>query len=274
MVPFTVSEEMRMPLLVVFVLLLGLAIGSFLNVVIYRVPLKESLVTPASHCPRCGKPIRARHNIPVLGWLVLRGRCADCRAPISFRYPLVELVTGLLFVGVSLRLASSQLLPGLPAYLYFTAMGIALAMIDIHHRRLPNVIVLPSYLVIAGLLVVATLWSHDWSALARGGIGGAALFGFYLVLALVYPAGMGFGDVKLAGILGAVLGYLSWAALIFGAFGGFLLGAIAGIAVLASGRGTRKTALPFGPFMIAAALLAIFAANPLADLYLRALGRV
>jgi leader peptidase (prepilin peptidase) / N-methyltransferase len=260
-------------LVTVFAALLGLAIGSFLNVVIYRVPRHESLVSPASRCPHCAGPIRARHNVPVAGWLLLRGRCFDCRAPISPRYPLVELVTGVLFVLITLRLAAAGLLVAVPAYLYFVAIGVALAMIDLDHRRLPNAVVLPSYPVVAVLLFGATLWTHDWSALARAGIGAAALFGFYFLLATVYPAGMGFGDVKLAGILGAVLGYLSWASLIIGAFGGFLLGAMVGVVVMAAGRGSRKTSLPFGPFMIAGALLAFGVADRLADLYLHALGR-
>jgi leader peptidase (prepilin peptidase)/N-methyltransferase len=261
-----------MLLLIILVAVLGLAVGSFLNVVIYRVPRGESLVSPGSHCPNCGHAIRARHNIPVLGWLILRGRCADCRAPNSARYPVVELATGVLFAGVAWHLVAAGLLPAVPAFLYFAAIGVALAVIDLDLRRLPNAIVLPSYLVIGVLLAVAALVTRDWWALARAGIGGAALFAFYFVLAFAYPAGMGLGDVKLAGVLGMVLGYLSWASLIIGAFLGFLLGAVVAIVVLATGRGTRKTALPFGPFMIAGALLAMFVAQPLGDLYLRSIG--
>ena len=254
-------------MLVFLVALLGLAIGSFLNVVIYRVPRGESLVSPASQCPSCGAAIRARHNVPVFGWLWLRGRCADCRAPISFRYPLVELGTGLLFVAVTVRLDHLGLLSALPAYLYFAATGIALALIDLDVQRLPNSIVLPSYPVVAALLAVAAGVHGSWSPLLRAVIGGAILFAFYFALAFAYPAGMGFGDVKLAGILGAVLAYLSWRVLVVGAFGGFVLGAVVGLVVLVSGRGGRKTALPFGPFMIAGALIAIFAGTSIADAY-------
>lgn len=246
----------------------GLAVGSFLNVVIYRVPRGESLVTPASHCPSCGQPIRNRHNVPVFGWLALRGRCADCRVRISVRYPLVELATGVLFLAVAARLHTASDLGALPAYLYFAAIGVALALIDLDCRRLPNAIVLPSYPVIAVLLTFSAWWQHDWSALLRAGIGAALLFGFYFALAAAYPSGMGFGDVKLAGLLGALLGYMSWATLVIGAFAGFLLGAVVGVAVLASRRGTRRSALPFGPFMVAGTLLAIFAATPIADGYL------
>src|SRR3954464_9600506 len=116
--------------LLVVVAIFGLAIGSFLNVVIYRVPAGQSLISPGSHCPRCGAPVRNRHNVPVLGWLLLRGRCADCAAPISARYPFVELFTGVAFAAVTWRLADLDRLAGLPAWLYFTSIGIALAAID------------------------------------------------------------------------------------------------------------------------------------------------
>jgi leader peptidase (prepilin peptidase)/N-methyltransferase len=243
----------------------GLAIGSFLNVVIYRVPVGESIVSPPSKCPKCGHEIRNRHNIPVFGWLVLRGKCADCANPISPRYPLVELATGLIFAAITLDVG--KLHWALPAYLYFAAAGLALAMIDIDHKRLPDKIVLPSYPVIAALLTIAAAVDHDWSALARAGIGAVALLAFYFLIAFAYPAGMGFGDVKLSGILGSLLAYISWGTLFVGAFGGFLLGALGGVAVLALGRGDRKTAIPFGPFMIAATLLAVFVGARLSHWY-------
>lgn len=250
----------------------GLAVGSFLNVVIYRVPVGESVVSPPSKCPSCGAPIRNRHNIPVLGWLLLRGRCYDCKAPISPRYPLVEAGTGVVFALLTVRLLDLDQPWAVPAYLYFAAMGIALAMIDLDHKRLPDMIVLPSYLVVAALLTLAALGENNWSALARAGIGGAALFAFYFATAFAYPAGMGFGDVKLSGILGGALAYLSWSTLVVGAFGGFLLGALGGVAVMAVGRGGRKSAIPFGPFMILAALLALFVGNSIADAYLSLTG--
>ena len=254
--------------MVVMAAVLGLLVGSFLNVVIHRVPRGESVVRPPSRCPGCGQDIKARHNVPVVGWLVLRGRCAGCGARISVRYPLVELGTAVLFALLALRLDP----PDLPAFLYFGAIGIALALIDLDCRRLPNAIVLPSYPVLVVLLTASAWYRGDWWSLARAGIGGVALFAFYLLLALAYPAGMGFGDVRLAGILGGLLAYLSWPALLIGAFGGFLLGALAGVVVLATGKGGRKTALPFGPFMIAAALVAVFAAGPLGQAYLRLTG--
>ncbi|MEU0093485.1 prepilin peptidase [Kribbella sp. NPDC006257] len=232
--------------LLVLVLLLGLAVGSFLNVVIHRVPRGESVVSPASRCPRCGRPIRARHNIPVLGWLILRGRCAYCGTPISARYPLVELGTGVLFAALTWRLDRLDRLPAVPAYLCFAAIGIALALIDLELQKLPSAIVLPSYPVLAVLLTGAAAWQHDWLPLARAGLGGAAMLGLYLLLALIAPARRSWDDVKLAGLLGGVLAYLSWSALVIGGLISFVL-AIAD-------RATRKTALPSATVMVAAVL--------------------
>jgi leader peptidase (prepilin peptidase)/N-methyltransferase len=258
-------------LLLVSVGLLGLAVGSFLNVVIHRVPTRSSLVTPSSHCPECGHPVRHRHNVPVLGWLVLRGRCADCRAPISARYPAVELLTGLLFVGVTARVAELGLLAALPAFLVFVAAGIALAAIDLEVGRLPNAIVLPTYPVLGALLVAAALVSGDLPALMRAGVGAIVAFAAFYALALAYPGGMGFGDVKLAGLVGGLLAYVAYPVLLVGMAAAFLLGALIGVTAAVRGRATRKSALPFGPFMVTGALAALFVGGPLADLYSRAL---
>ncbi|MDG6102235.1 prepilin peptidase [Dactylosporangium aurantiacum] len=243
---------------------LGLAIGSFLNVVIHRVPRGESLLRPASHCPQCTAPVRPWHNVPLLGWLLLRGRCADCAAPISVRYPLVELGTATLFVAVAARFGWSA---ALPAWLYLAAIAVALALIDLDVLRLPNAIVLPSYLVVPTLFLPAVILERDWSSGLRGLVGMAVLFTFYLLLSVVYPGGMGFGDVKLAGVLGLYLGWLGWAPLAVGTLAAFLLGGVTGIALMAGGRAGRKTALPFGPSMLAGALVALFAAAPIADWY-------
>ncbi len=188
--------------------------------------------------------------------------------PLPRRAPVVLVVVAL-FVGMALRLSAVGQLTAVAAYLYFIAVGVALTLIDVDCKRLPNVLVLPSYPVILVLLGGAAAWQHDGAALVRALIGMAVLLGLYLVLALTYPAGMGFGDVKLAGVLGAVLAYLSYAVLIIGAFAGFVLGAGLGLLLIISGRGSRKSAIPFGPYMIAGALLAIFAAEPLARGYLR-----
>ncbi len=245
----------------------GLLIGSFLNVVIHRIPTGESLVTPGSRCPSCGTPIRPLHKVPVLSWLALRGRCAACSVRISVRYPLVELGTTVLFVVLVARLDQLGQLAAVPAFLFFGALGIALSVIDLDHRRLPDRLVLPAYPVLAVLLTAAAWSRGDWGSLLRAVLGGLALYAFFFAVVLIHPAGMGFGDVKLAGLLGGVLAYLSWATLIIGAFAGFLLGAVAGIALMASGRAGRKSALPFGPFMVLGALLALFIAQPIADWY-------
>src|SRR4051812_38015053 len=195
---------MPQPMLLFIVGLLGLAMGSFLNVVIYRVPRGESPVRPASHCPNCGAAVRNRHNVPVLGWLLLRGRCADCAAPIGVRYPLVEAGTAALFVAVAARFGLSW---QLPAYLYLAAVAIALAAIDLDVLRLPDAIVLPSYAVALILLVPAMIAEHSWGAGLRGLLAAAALYAFYFALAVLHP-GMGFGDVKLSLLLGLYLGWL------------------------------------------------------------------
>ena len=260
-----------MPILIAAVALLGLAIGSFLNVVICRLPYELSLSRPASQCPACSHPIRRRHNVPVFGWLILRGRCADCRTPISVRYPVVELLCGMLFIAVTWQLVRLHLVPALPAYLTFVAAGLALSVIDIDLHRLPNAIVLPAYPVLALALTIAAVVLDDPSSLLRSVICGLALFGCYFVLAFCYPAGMGFGDVKLAGIIGGMLGFLSYQALLVGAFAAFVIGGVFGAALLWLRRGSRKSQLPFGPFMIAGALLALFASAPIGELYSRLL---
>jgi len=241
-------------LLLLFTGVLGLVVGSFLNVVIWRVPRGESVVHPPSACPSCGHPVRRRDNVPVLSWLLLRGRCRDCRAPISARYPLVEAGTGVLFVLVALRIGFGW---ALPAYLYLAAIGMALALIDLDTRRLPDAIVLPSYLVGGVLLTAASAGTSDWQALLRAGIGAAALFVFYLLAWLVYPPGMGLGDVKLAGVLGMYLAWLGWGTFAVGAFSAFLLGGVYGVAAILVGGGGRKTRIPFGPWMILGAAVGI-----------------
>jgi leader peptidase (prepilin peptidase) / N-methyltransferase len=245
---------------------LGLVIGSFLNVVVWRVPRGESVVSPPSACPACGHPIRARHNVPVLGWLLLRGRCFDCRTPISARYPLVELGTGVAFAVVALRFSDDVRM--LPAYLAFTGAGIALALIDLDVRRLPDVVVLPLYVALGALLAVG----GDGEALLRAAQGAAALLAFFLLVAVVAPGAMGFGDVKLAGVIGGITAYLSWGTLLTGAFAAFLLGAVVGVILMVATGAGRKTAVPFGPFMLLGVLVAVLAGQELAGAYLASTG--
>lgn len=258
--------------LLVFAGLVGAVIGSFLNVVVHRVPAGVSLLRE-SRCPSCEAPVRPWQNVPVVSWLALRGRCAACGAPISPRYPLVELGTGLAFAGVAwlflLRgdLPLAARLAVTVAYLYLAAVSIALALIDIDTHRLPNSIVLPGYVVIAVLFAAACVLGAEWTSLLRAAIGGLALYLFYLVLRMVRPAGMGGGDVKLAGVLGMCLAWLGWGALAVGAFAAFLLGGVFGIALIAARRAGRKTAIPFGPFMLAGAWIGIIAGESVAAWY-------
>ncbi len=258
-----------MGFLVVGSALLGLLVGSFLNVVVHRVPAGASVVSPPSACPACDEPVRPRDNVPVLSWLLLRGRCRDCGAPIGVRYPLVEAGTAVLFGATAAWFGPAW---HLPAFLYLAAAGVALAVIDVDVHRLPDAIVLPSYVVAGVLLVAAGLVEQDLSALVRAAAGCAALFGLYLLLAVVHPAGMGLGDVKLAGVLGMYLGYLGWAELAVGGFAGFVLGGLIGGAIaLARGAG-RKARIPFGPFMLAGTAAGVVAGDPLAGWYLTVIG--
>ncbi|MCT9821613.1 prepilin peptidase [Microbacterium sp. W1N] len=274
--------------LVAFAALLGLIIGSFLNVVIYRVPAGIPLTRP-SQCPHCDAPVRPWQNVPVLSWLLLRGKCANCTSPISVRYPLVELATGGAFAGVvwmllgndAFRLASFAQRPEggalafaliAIAFLYLAAISIALTMIDLDTRRLPNAIVLPSYVVLAVLFTGACLAGAPWEALLRAAVGGAALFAFYWVLRFAKPGGMGGGDVKLAGVLGMALGWVGWGTLIVGAFAAFLVGGVIGIGMMLAHRATRKTAIPFGPFMVLGAWIGIVAGESIARWYTGLLG--
>ena len=198
---------------VVWVGVLGLLIGSFLNVVVWRVPRGESVVSPPSACPSCGHRIRARDNVPVLGWLVLRGRCRDCQAPISARYPLVELLCGVLFAVMAVRFGLDW---ALPAYLYLAAVGLALALIDLDTKRLPDALTKPSWVVAPALLGLAALLGDHQAAFVRALVGAAAVGAFFFVVWFAYPAGMGWGDVKLAPTVGAYLGWVSYGATVVG----------------------------------------------------------
>lgn len=259
---------------------LGLAVGSFLNVVVYRVPAGLSVVRPRSACPDCGHAISAWENIPVLSWILLRGRCRSCAKPISIRYPLVEVAGAVAFalvaawvvqaswpaplsVAVGLRLV---------ALLYLAAVSIALAIIDLQVHRLPDRIVLPSYAVGGLLLAAAGVLDGDLVGLARAAAGAGVSVAFYLLLALIKPGAMSLGDIKLAGVLGLYLGAAGWAQLVVGTFAAFLLGGIAALVLLAVRRVGRRDGIPFGPWMLLGAWVGLIAGAPLTDLYLRLAG--
>lgn len=251
-------------LLCVVLFVLGLLIGSFLNVVIWRVPRGENISHPGSHCPSCGHPIRAYDNIPVGSWLILRGKCRDCGQPISARYPAVELATGLAFAATGALVGFSVLLVPM---LWFVAACIALFMIDIDLRKIPNAIVFPSWAVVGLGLAVTGMVQGEWDNVLRAGLAALAMGVAYFTLALLYPAGMGMGDVKLAVLLGMVLGWYGWPQVLVGFFAGFLFGAVWGLGLILIRRGGRKTAVPFAPFMILGAVFALLFGGPVADWY-------
>ena len=231
-------------------------IGSFLNVVIHRLPLGESLASPGSRCPRCGTPVKPYDNVPVVSWLVLRGRCRHCGAPISPRYPVVELLTALVFAAVvAVRGFDNDLVLELP----FVAALIALGGIDLDHKLLPNRIVYPmaAYGALATLLV-------ERGDLVEHLIAGAGAFAFLLAAVLAYPRGKGMGDVKLAGAMGLYLGVSVIPALLIA----FLTGSIVGVAIVVrEGAAARKKAVPFGVFLAIGGIIGVLVGPDLVDVY-------
>ncbi|HEY4898175.1 MAG TPA: prepilin peptidase [Candidatus Nanopelagicaceae bacterium] len=252
----------------------GSLIGSFLNVVVYRIPLQRSIVTSPSACVQCNARIKGYDNIPIFSWLFLRGKCRNCKATISMRYFFVELGTGIFFALVTLKFwstAKSEYLL-MFAFLYLAAVSVALALIDLDTNTLPNRIILPSYFVGFALLGAVGIWRGEYGALFRAGIGMALLWLIYIGLALAYPGGMGFGDVKLAGVLGLFLGFLSWGALITGAFAAFVLGGIFGLVLLLSRKANRKSGIPFGPWMLVGAWIGVLLSKPIVQIYFSLFG--
>jgi len=247
----------------------GLVLGSFLNVVIWRVPRRESVVKPRSHCPACDSQIATRDNIPLVSWLMLRGRCRQCQNTISIRYPLVELFTGVMFAAVGARFAHSW---ALPAYLVLTGALIAISVIDLEHFIIPNRIVYPAGFASVVLLGLAAFIQQHWGAFGRSLLGALAAFTFFFVLHLVSPRGMGFGDVRLSFVLGLFLGWLGWPQLLGGLFAGFFFGAVIGILLIAVGGRDRRQHIPFGPYLAAGTMTFVLAGDQLVSWW-RGLGR-
>jgi leader peptidase (prepilin peptidase)/N-methyltransferase len=246
--------------------LLGLAVGSFLNVVIYRVPRKESIVRPRSACPSCGHPIAERDNIPVVSWLILRGRCRHCGSAISARYPLVESLTAGLFVVAALRFGRAWVLP---AYLVLLAALLALACTDLEKFLLPKRIIYPALAMVSALLVVAAVATGDWHKLATAAATGAVAFAFFFAVNWINPKWMAFGDVRLALLIGVGLGWLGPGTALLGFFLGFLLGAVIGVVLIITKRISRRAPIPFGVFLATGAALAIFLGDPILRWYRR-----
>jgi leader peptidase (prepilin peptidase)/N-methyltransferase len=243
---------------VAFLFLAGLAIGSFLNVVAYRLPRGESLAAPPSHCPNCETPIRWYDNVPVLGWLLLRGRCRACKEPISWRYPAVELATAVLYALVAAT--QDETIRVVLGVLLVTTL-VPVTLIDLDTRRIPNAITLPS--AIAALVAGLAL---DLDFVPEQLIAGAAAFAFFFAAAYLYPRGMGMGDVKLAGVLGLYLGRAVAPAIFIALITGVLVGVV--IIARVGQEAGRKTAVPFGPFLALGGIIAFFVGDQLVDSYL------
>lgn len=248
---------------------LGLLFGSFANVAIARIPAGGSVVRPPSACPACAASIRPRDNVPLLSWLLLRGRCRDCGTAISVRYPLVELSCALLFAAVGARVGASWALPGL---LLFTWTLLVVAVIDADTRRIPNRLTYPLTPVLLGLLTLAAVLDGEPAAALRALAGGAAVFAVLLLLALASRGGLGMGDVKLGGFIGVGLGYLGWSSVVVGVFAAFLLGGLVALALVGLRLRGRRDLLPFGPYLAAGAVVGLLAGAPLARAYLTSLG--
>ena len=247
--------------LIVVAVVYGLIIGSFLNAWAYRLANGEKITAGRSHCPRCGAQIRAYDNVPLVSWLVLRGRCRDCAAPISWRYPLGEAVTAALFAAVAVADGLSWLLV---PHLIFVSALVLVSQVDLEKKIIPDIVILP--VAALGLPLMILLGSAPWWQWPLAGLGAA---GFLFLISEVYfrirhVEGMGFGDVKLALCMGVYLG----PAVVPALFLGFLSGAAVGVILIGGRRGDAKTAIPFGPFLAAGAILALFFGGALIDAYL------
>jgi len=243
---------MAMILLDIFAFIFGAAIGSFLNVCIYRIPAETSIVKPSSRCPSCGHPIRFYDNIPILSFLILRARCRDCGAKISWRYPLIELITGLMALLLFGKFGLSLVFL---TFFIFTAVLIVIAFIDLDHQIIPDILSLPGIPVffLAAVFIVKLPWLEALIGLLIGG-------GVLLAIAFVYELitkreGMDGGDIKLLAMIG---GFLGWKSLIFVLLFSSLAGAVVGIAAMIIHKQDTKYAIPFGPFLSAAAVAWIF----------------
>src|SRR5215208_457180 len=237
----------------------GLLLGSFLNVVAYRLPRGESLASPASRCPGCDEPIKPYDNVPVLSWLLLRGRCRSCGTSIAWRYPLVELATGLLLALTVVVIGPNE---DVWLGLVFVLLLVPVTVIDIDFRIIPNKLMIAGTVAAPAILLLTRpgdIPEHLIAATAAGG--------FLLVAAIAYPAGMGMGDVKLAFVMGLFLGREVGVAMLVA----LVAGSLVGIAIMArkGAQEGRKTAIPFGPFLALGGIVALLAGDPVVDWYLR-----
>ncbi|RPI24659.1 MAG: prepilin peptidase [Actinobacteria bacterium] len=245
--------------------LLGLIAGSFINVVAHRVPRGLSVVAPRSMCPRCGHEIRWHDNVPVLSWFLLRGRCRDCGERISARYPLVEAATGGLFAAMPYAVGVSWILP---AYLWFVGVTMVLTLTDLDHKLIPNRVLYPGTLGAAVLLAAGSVIDGDAGSLPRAFGGAVVYFAALFAIALIARGGFGFGDVKLAFLLGMFAGYLGWGQVAVAGIGSFLVGGVLSVFLLLTRIRSRKDYIPFGPSMVLAAYLAVWFGDSIVDWWL------
>jgi leader peptidase (prepilin peptidase)/N-methyltransferase len=234
--------------------LYGVVIGSFLNVVILRVPEKVSIVKPPSACPGCGNRIGSRDNLPIVSWLLLRGRCRHCAMRISARYPVVEALTGALFVLVALRFGWSWTLP---AEIIFVSGLVALAFTDLDRMLLPKAIVYPTGGLVLAALVTAAAVQGSWHRLAIAAGCGAAEFVLLFTIHFISPRSLGFGDVRLGPVIALALGWIGWRYAFLGFLAANLTGSVIGVILIVAGKAGRKTLVPFGVFLAIGAVLAI-----------------
>ena len=237
----------------------GLVIGSFIGVVVDRLPRQESIVSPPSHCVACSAPVRAYDNIPVVSYVVLRGRCRACGARIPPRDALLELGIGILFVLLAWRLTSAW---ALPAYCVLAAAVVGISAIDVEHMRIPSTLVYSTAVLGAPLLVLASAGTHRWSALLGALIGGAVAFAAFFTLFFAVPKGIGFGDVRLAGLCGGFLGWMGYREVIVGFLISFIVAGVPAAVLLAMHKVNRRTQIPFGPFLAAGTVITVLFAAP------------
>ncbi len=236
--------------------LFGLALGSFLNVVIYRVPRHESIVSPRSHCPSCATPLREIDNIPVVSWLILRGKCRTCHVAISPRYLVVELACAALFAGGAARLGFRA---DLPAVLVLLAALLALGSVDLELLVLPKSMVYSALALVSVLFLLAATGTNAWGNAAMAAECAAAWTVLFFLMNLVSPRILGFGDVRLALLLGVGLGWFGWRYAVLGFFAGNFIGAVIGVTLIVTKKMRRDQPVPYGVFLALGAAVAIFA---------------
>ena len=241
-------------LLIVYSAVLGLVVGSFLNVVVYRVPRGLSIVRPRSACPTCQHPIADRDNIPVVSWLALRGRCRHCNSAISARYPLVEASTAALFALVAWRIGAHL---DLGAYLILSAALLSLALIDLEHLTLPRSLVYATLLGVGLWLIASAAYYDQWHRLLLACLSALAWFAVFFSINFASPRALGFGDVRLSLVLGLALGWLGVGEVLVGFFASNLVGAVVGVTLIATGKMRRDQPIPFGVFLAIGTLLTV-----------------